>query len=74
MGERFGRLRSLGRRLFTPGESPAEGDSFETLARHLLEFNETLREADAEYPTCRMLERLGWAGQARDRRRSRGAS
>src|SRR5262249_39691140 len=50
MGERFDPLRSLGRRLFTPGESPSDGDTFETLARHLLEFNETLREADAEYP------------------------
>jgi hypothetical protein len=49
--------------LLAQGESRNE-TYFTDIARHLLTFNEALREADREYPRYRILERLGRAARA----------
>src|SRR5262245_48338112 len=61
--ERFGNLVSFVGGLLAPGQRPRSETFFSDLARNLLSFNETLREADQEYPRYRILERLGQAAQ-----------
>src|SRR5262249_11753902 len=50
--------------LLAPTVPPRGNTFFADLARSLLAFNETLTEADREYPRCRILERLGRAARA----------
>src|SRR6266508_5676670 len=62
--DRFKDVISFTGGLLAPREHPRGDTFFADLARSLLAFNETLREADQEYPRYRILERLGRAARA----------